>query len=583
MENPDVNREVSIVIYPFSNLTGRAELDPFCESFYIDLLTEFARFRQFRIIPHDLMQDAQIVPEYSFKGMFRYHNDLLRFNAQLINVPGNFVTWADWHELEKEAINSIQEDLLKQVITVLQLEVNYDLLRRVSKKSPAHLTAYEHWLSGMNELQKASLQGDEKAREHFEHAIRIDATYSLAYSGMSLTYFNEWTCQAWDRWEVSQKGAYEWAKKAIELDENNYIAALVLGRIHIFEAQYDIGEYYVRKALRLNPNDTDCRMQIATCFIYLGYLDEAQALYDGAPNLDQIKHKYLQVGAFIALEKGEFEKCVTLGANAHNMWVDFPAMMAAAYFELGDHDNMQRYWDTYLSEFRTKILKGENGSTGLQPIQWLINVSPFRSGTRLARFWEHMGRTKVAMSRSFVSVIQEESRNILKCEGELWQISFGSKTIHMRDAKGLHDIATLLRVPEKQLHCTELMNAATVTEQVLVFDEKARKSYQMRIHELQEEIESAEKMNDVVQASELQKEYDQVIDHLKAAIGLKGKTRNASDPIEKVRSAVTWRIRNVITKLEKSHPELARHFDLSIKTGTFCSYNPEKRMDWILD
>ena len=90
-------------------------------------------------------------------------------------------------------------------------------------------------------------------------------------------------------------------------------------------------------------------------------------------------------------------------------------------------------------------------------------------------------------------------------------------------------------------------------------------------------------MNDSVTASTLQKEYDELIDHLKAAIGLTGKTRNAQDPVEKVRSAVTWRIRNVITKLEKNHPSLARHLDLSIRTGTFCSYNPEKKVDWILE
>ena len=277
MKPVDFKNEISIAIYPFENLTGRQELDIFCQSFYIDLLTEFTRFRQFRIIPHDLIRDS-IIPEYSFKGTFRYHNDLLKFNAQLINVPGNFVTWADWHEMEKEAVYSIQETLLKQVVTALQLQVNYDLLQQVRKKSPAHLTAYEHWLSGMDELKKASLSADEKARDHFQQAMQIDPTYSLAYSGMSLSYFNEWSCQLWERWDVSQKGAYEWARKAIELDEHNYIAALVLGRIYLFEAGYEMAEHYLRKALRLNPNDTDCIMQIATCFVYLGYTDEAQNL-----------------------------------------------------------------------------------------------------------------------------------------------------------------------------------------------------------------------------------------------------------------------------------------------------------------
>ncbi len=45
---------------------------------------------------------------------------------------------------------------------------------------------------------------------------------------MSLTYFNEWSCQLWDKWDMARTGAYEWAQKAIELDDHNYIAALVL-------------------------------------------------------------------------------------------------------------------------------------------------------------------------------------------------------------------------------------------------------------------------------------------------------------------------------------------------------------------
>jgi hypothetical protein len=52
--------------------------------------------------------------------------------------------------------------------------------------------------------------------------------------------------------------------------------------------------------------------------------------------------------------------------------------------------------------------------------------------------------------------------------------------------------------------------------------------------------------------------------------------------VEKARSAITWRIRNVIKKISSTHPKLATHLSKSINTGTFCSYKPEVNIDWEL-
>ena len=93
---------------------------------------------------------------------------------------------------------------------------------------------------------------------------------------MSLTYFNEWSCQLWDRWEICKNGAYEWAQKAMELDDHNYVAAMVLGKIFMFEGSYDTAEYYFRKSLLLNANDPETIMQIAvTTYRYQKYKTRA--------------------------------------------------------------------------------------------------------------------------------------------------------------------------------------------------------------------------------------------------------------------------------------------------------------------
>lgn len=573
-----VNSEISLVIYPFENITDENGMASLCKSFYIDLVTELTRFQQFRIIPFESVSEGSQL-DYSIKGSLGYQKETYRINAQLVNNHNNQIVWAERFEGDKDSVTNIHEAVLNQIVSTLQLQLNNDMLIRIRKKS-GEMSAYEHWLIGMEELKKGSVEADEKARVHFQQAIVIDPGYSLAYTGMSLTYFNEWSCQLWERWDVSKRGAFEWAQKAIELNERDYVAAMVLGRVYLYEAEYKIAEHYLRRALRQNPNDTTNLIQIASCFVYLGYLDEAESIYNRVQELDPLNgHNYHHVAALIAFEKGEFEKCVVLSATARLVWVDFPAMIAAACYELGDFDNMYRWWNDFLREFRKKIARNNDADTA-QAVQWVINVSPYRN-TMYTRFWEFIGGKQLARAERKFEKATPQDKNYFIKENDVWQISYDDKQVLITEVKGLNDLAKLLGHPDKQFHCTELMGSGLEAMAEPVFDERAKRSYQKKILELQEEIRWSENNNDLQRSIYLHEEYDQIVDHLTSSLGLKGKTRKSHDNLDKTRSAVTWRIRNAIQKIEKAHPILGKHLSASVKTGIFCSYTPEKPIKWI--
>ena len=97
-----------------------------------------------------------------------------------------------------------------------------------------------------------------------------------------------------------------------------------------------------------------------------------------------------------------------------------------------------------------------------------------------------------------------------------------------------------------------------------LIDDKARKQYQKKIIELQSEIREAEQRSDSVALEKLQVEYDRLIDHLSKALGLKGKARQAGSTVEKARSAVTWRIRKAIARIEQCLPNLGAHLSNAI-------------------
>ena len=81
-------------------------------------------------------------------------------------------------------------------------------------------------------------------------------------------------------------------------------------------------------------------------------------------------------------------------------------------------------------------------------------------------------------------------------------------------------------------------------------------------------------------ADQFKEEYEALVEHLSKATGLSNRIRKTGSSNEKARAAVTWRIRNAIKKIEKVHPQLAKHLANSIKTGTYCSYKPETPHEW---
>ena len=113
-----------------------------------------------------------------------------------------------------------------------------------------------------------------------------------------------------------------------------------------------------------------------------------------------------------------------------------------------------------------------------------------------------------------------------------------------------------------------------------ILDEKARSTLKARLRDLQGELAEAEDLNDIGRAERLRTEMDHILATLSAALGLGGRRRKLGDLSEKARTAVTWRIRHALRRIESAHPALGRHLANSVRTGTFCAYRPETPISW---
>jgi hypothetical protein len=172
---------------------------------------------------------------------------------------------------------------------------------------------------------------------------------------------------------------------------------------------------------------------------------------------------------------------------------------------------------------------------------------------------------------------------VFRREGSLWRLAFAGTEVQLPHLKGFTDLAALLANPGQEIHCLDLAgDGARSGDLGEVVDARAREQYRERAEDLQAEIEHARRANDPAREERARDELSEIADALEAAYGLGGRVRRAGDPAERARTAVAWRIRSALGKLEPEHGQLARHLRNAVRTGTYCVYEPETPVRWEL-
>jgi AAA ATPase-like protein len=186
----------------------------------------------------------------------------------------------------------------------------------------------------------------------------------------------------------------------------------------------------------------------------------------------------------------------------------------------------------------------------------------------------------------------------LRREGDVWAFDYQQRTIRLRDSKGLRYLAELLASPGVEIHAIQLIggdqpsggaDAAAVREAGLevraggaddagpVLDTEAKAAYQSRLEDLRDELEEAESFNDPERAARAQEEIEFLAQELAGAVGLGERDRRLGSTAERARVNATRAIRGAVKRIAEHHPDLGRELDATVRTGTFCAYEPDPR------
>ncbi|MEW2442321.1 ATP-binding protein [Micromonospora marina] len=175
-------------------------------------------------------------------------------------------------------------------------------------------------------------------------------------------------------------------------------------------------------------------------------------------------------------------------------------------------------------------------------------------------------------------------------DGPVWRLAYDGVVVHLPDAKGLHDLRLLLSRPGTDVPAVELLDPAAGPELVAarrlgadpVLDDEAKARYRRHLRRLDDEIDRAAARDDGRRLAELDAERAALLDQLRAAAGLAGRSRRLGDQAERARKAVTGRIRDTLRRIDERHPALAAHLRESVTTGGACRYRPAEPVPWRL-
>jgi uncharacterized membrane protein len=195
---------------------------------------------------------------------------------------------------------------------------------------------------------------------------------------------------------------------------------------------------------------------------------------------------------------------------------------------------------------------------------------------------------------------------VFRKEGEFWTIGYGGKSCRLKDSKGLGYLAHLLRHPAAEFHALDLaggiagqgdddetsqsthglprgpedlekagIHIGNLGDAGEMLDDQAKAAYRRRLSELREELEEAKERANVERAEQAEQEIDALTKELSRAVGLGGRSRRAASASERARQSIAKTIKSVLERIAQSDARLADILSRCIRTGTFCSYQPD--------
>ena len=288
----------SIAVLPFADLSQAQDQHWFADGLAEEILNALVKVPDLSVAARtssfqyrgSSQSIAQIAKElgvaHVLEGSVRSGGDRIRVTAQLIRASDGFHLWSDTYDRQNADMISIQEDLARNIASVLETSMDPEALEQMAQVGTRSVEAYQAYLRGVQlAAESFSIQdGRKKLREAFEQitkALEYDPQFSEAHVRVAEYWKIELTptrtdtgssglshAAALDKFYTHIQLAIDNAKS--ESDRIRSLANRALVDVRLNEARRLFEQY-----LAISPNDEDLRGDLVNLLQSMSLHEEA--------------------------------------------------------------------------------------------------------------------------------------------------------------------------------------------------------------------------------------------------------------------------------------------------------------------
>jgi adenylate cyclase len=294
----------SIVVLPFTNLSGDREQEYFSDGLTDDLITSLSGLPGLFVIARtsaftykgratkvqDISREMGV--RFVLDGSVRRAANRIRVTAQLVDATTGGHLWAERYDRPMSDIFALQDEIVRRIVTTLNLQLTLrEMGISADNRRTDNLDAYDCYLRGLEYHWSMTKLGCLKARQMFEKAADLDAKYAAAYKELMWNHLLGWVWQ-WDPDPDGLDRALKMGQQAIALDDSLASARTVLGVVYLFRWQYEQAVSEAERAVVLDQNSAYGYGYLSYILSLSGRPAEAIAPAEKAMRLDPRRREF---------------------------------------------------------------------------------------------------------------------------------------------------------------------------------------------------------------------------------------------------------------------------------------------------
>ncbi len=343
----------SIAVLPFVNMGGDPKEEYLSDGLTEQIITGLSMVEKLFVIARNstfvykgkavkiqkVAEDLGV--RYVMEGSVQKSGDRVRITAQLIDALTGHHIWSEHYDRELKDIFALQDEITMRIMQATRIELTEGEQARVRirKGQTENLKALEKLYQGNAFLRRGTKQDNDTARHLYEEAIALDPNFIWPYVNVGSTHWMDARFGWSESPAESLQRAYDFAQKALAMDDSIDGTHSLLASIYAVKRQYDKALSEAERAVALNPNGADAHYVLAGIVGCLGRWEESVLYAKKSIRLSPFPpvHFYWVLGRAYFMT-GHYDEAVVEFKKAQQINPDYLlayAYLAACYSSLG--------------------------------------------------------------------------------------------------------------------------------------------------------------------------------------------------------------------------------------------------------